>query len=224
MPGSLLLQDPSLRVLFEVMTEAWGEDPGADDDPEDDAPADALMDAVPNDDPYAAAADEAGSSHEAAVSPGAPLEALVAELNDEGSDGASHEALSGEPNQAASYGLEALLAELNETGEHGASREALLGEPNGTGSPGASHEALLREPNGTGSHGASHEALDSELESIAAKMQVLQSLGFTLQYVCMCVHSLGRILLQSLILAEVLIRNRLAQRRFSSALHSICDG
>ncbi|CAE7355826.1 unnamed protein product [Symbiodinium sp. CCMP2456] len=172
---SALPKAMAIDWLKEVMTEAWGEDPGADDDPEDDAPADALMDAVPNDDPYAAAADEAGSSQETAVLPGAPLQALVAEMNDEGSDGASHEALSGEPNQAASYGLEALLAELNETGEHGASREALLGEPNGTGSPGASHEALLREPNGTGSHGASHEALDSELESIAAKMQVLQN-------------------------------------------------
>ncbi|CAE7222598.1 unnamed protein product, partial [Symbiodinium necroappetens] len=146
-----LKEDPSLRVLFDVMTEAWGEDPPEDADPEGGAPA-ASLDVVPSDDPYAAT-DEAGSSHEAEVSPGA-----------------SHEALSAHP-----HGLQALLAELNDTGSHEASREALLGEPNGTGSLGAPHEALLGEPNGTGSHGASHEALDSELESIAAKMQVLPS-------------------------------------------------
>ena len=76
----LLLQDFTLHVLFDVMTDAWGDDPAADDDAEDAAPADALMDAVPSDDPYADAAGEAGSLHEAEVSTGAGLEDLLAEL------------------------------------------------------------------------------------------------------------------------------------------------
>ena len=198
----LLLQDFTLHVLFDVMTDAWGDDPAADDDAEDAAPADALMDAVPSDDPYADAAGEAGSLHEAEVSPGAGLEDLLAELGETGSHGDSDEALLGEPNETGSHGAshEALLAGPNETGLLGASLEALSGGLNETGSLGASLEALsggLNETgshgasqalsgglNETGSHGASHEALDSELESIEAKMQVLQSLGFALKCTC----------------------------------------
>ena len=181
----LLLQDFTLHVLFDVMTDAWGDDPAADDDAEDAAPADALMDAVPSDDPYADAAGEAGSLHEAEVSPGAGLEDLLAELGETGSHGDSDEALLGEPNETGSLGAshEALLGEPNETGSHGASHEALLAGLNETGSHGAS-QALSGGLNETGSHGASHEALDSELESIEAKMQVLQSLGFALKCTC----------------------------------------
>ena len=211
--GPVLAQDPSLRILFYVMTQAWGDDPD-EADPEDDGP-NALMD-NPSDDPYAAAEAEAedGELNEAG-SPGASLEASLDELNT-GSHGASLGALLDESNDVTSPpgAVEALLAELNDRGSDGASLEASLGERNEPGSDGASLGALLDERNEQGSHGASLGALDSEINSIAAKMNVLQSLGFALT--CIVHYLKGSCCNRSIIL--VLIRNLLANRSFSSAL------